>query len=354
MLRPVLAAQAAASGKEAAGGMSGWEPGRSCPFDYRYGAEALNRPPEAEAETLLVVGGLYGNPEALDAVLALYRAEVRRASGPVRLVFNGDCHWFDVDAAAFARINTAVARHEAIQGNVEAELAEASGAGCGCGYPPYVSQASVGCSNRIMARLRRVAEAVPGAAERFGAWPRHRIYAVGGRRVAVIHGDPDNLAGWRLAAESLAPADVALRYALGCTDDPLTTPQQVRHDLLRAGVSIFASTHTCLPVLQGYRWPGGEGAVVNNGSAGMPNFWGDPRGLITRIGVRPSGNAEYALEVAGLHCEALPVAFDRRRWLRRFEGWWPEGSPARAAYHERIRGGPQYQAAQAIRGFAVA
>lgn len=333
--------------------MTGWQPGRSCPLHYRYGAEALNRPPEAEAETLLVVGGLYGNPEALDAVLALYRAEVRDSAGPVRLVFNGDCHWFDVDAGSFARIGATVAAHDAIQGNVEAELAAASGAGCGCGYPAYVSEAAVDRSNRIMARLRRVAETAPGIVETMGAWPRFRVYRVGGQRVAAIHGDPDSLAGWRLAAESLAPADEALRRMLGCPDAPVTTAQDVHRDLDRAGVSVFASTHTCLPVLQGYRRHGREGAVVNNGAAGMPNFHDDPRGLITRISVRPASAALYGLEAAGLHCEALPVAFDQQRWLRRFAAWWPTGSPAHEAYWGRIVDGPDYRPEQAFRGFAT-
>jgi hypothetical protein len=43
--------------------------GRSCPLAYRYQPEALAQPAALEADTLYVVGGLYGNPAALAAVL---------------------------------------------------------------------------------------------------------------------------------------------------------------------------------------------------------------------------------------------------------------------------------------------
>src|SRR5690606_22904340 len=76
------------TGKPQAGaGMS--EAGRVCPLRYRYGAEALAAASELAAETLYVVGGLYGNPFALDAVEALAAME----PGPVRIVFNGDFNW---------------------------------------------------------------------------------------------------------------------------------------------------------------------------------------------------------------------------------------------------------------------
>ena len=43
--------------------------GRSCPIGYRYQPEALAQPARLEADTLYVVGGLYGNLFALWAVL---------------------------------------------------------------------------------------------------------------------------------------------------------------------------------------------------------------------------------------------------------------------------------------------
>ena len=82
------------------------QPGRSCPLRYRHGAAALATAPERVADTLYVIGGLYGNRPALATVEALAAAE----SGPVTLCFNGDFHWFDVDDAAFVEVNQRVLR----------------------------------------------------------------------------------------------------------------------------------------------------------------------------------------------------------------------------------------------------
>ena len=76
--------------------------------------------PEIVAETLYVVGGLYGNVEALDARAATGGA---RARAVVTIVFNGDFHWFDVDAGEFRRIEREVPRAPALRGNVETEIA---------------------------------------------------------------------------------------------------------------------------------------------------------------------------------------------------------------------------------------
>ena len=46
-------------------------PGRACPLSYRYGATALARCREQDADTLYVIGGLYGNRPALAAIEAL-------------------------------------------------------------------------------------------------------------------------------------------------------------------------------------------------------------------------------------------------------------------------------------------
>ena len=57
---------------------------------------------------LYVVGGLYGNVEALDALEAL----AAREDSPVTLVFNGDFHWFDVDARRFRAGRARVLAHQ--------------------------------------------------------------------------------------------------------------------------------------------------------------------------------------------------------------------------------------------------
>ena len=80
-------------------------PGRSCPLAYRYQPEALAQPAQLEASTLYVVGGLYGNPAALQALLERANGE---PSSPATIVFNGDVHWLDVDPDDFQTISETV------------------------------------------------------------------------------------------------------------------------------------------------------------------------------------------------------------------------------------------------------
>lgn len=303
----------------------GADPGRVCPLRYRYGARAIAACPPQPARTLYVIGGLYGNRAALDAILALAAAE----PGPVRLCFNGDFNWFNVDHDGFAAINEAVLAHDATLGNVEAELfADDAGAGCGCAYPDTVEAAVVERSNRIHARLKRTAAGHPRLLARLSALPMVRRYEVGGARIGVVHGDADALAGWRFDGAALDD------------DGNLGWLEQAFMD---AEVDVFASSHTCLPALR--VWPG-EGrarAVVNNGAAGMPNFRGTHHGVITRIGVAAApGEILYGTRLAGVHVDALAVPYDTTRWMREFLANWPPGSDAHASYHARIMDGPAH------------
>lgn len=332
-----------------------------CPPDYGYSPADLSRPPELEAETLYVVGGLYGNPEALAAILAL-RAREERAGRPVTLLFNGDFHWFDVDPRVFREIGAAVLEHPALRGNVEAELARAGGGqDCGCSYPDYVEPGVPERSNAIFARLAVTAAAFPEHRARLAALPLHRILAVAGRRIAVLHGDAESLAGWRLAEEALrgldAVAGAAGGEAAACADGggpaaPQTPLERIADWFRRAQVDAFATTHTCLPFARDFRVAGRTRLIVNNGSAGMPNFRGRCEGLLTRISARPEvpPDSLYGMAASGVRYDALPVRYDAERWLRRFLADWPAGSPAHASYQRRIVDGPAYELEQAVRG----
>lgn len=303
-------------------------PGRSCPVSYRYGAQALAECAAFEVETLWVAGGLYGNRFALARLLELFDAE----SGPKALVFNGDFHWFDCDRADFLAIDESVRQHRATRGNVETELADPdAAAGCGCGYPEWVSDAEVARSNRIIERLRGVARGLPEALRALGTLPMFRVAAVAGERIAIVHGDADSLAGWGFSQERLATAG-------GVT--------AARDDLRRAQSRVIASSHTCLPVLQFF---GDAGAIINNGAAGMPNFRGTRFGVATRISARPRPDALYAARVGRVHVEAQPVHYDHARWLKRFLELWPAGSDAFESYHRRIAQGPAYDLPRAQR-----
>jgi hypothetical protein len=302
-----------------------YAPGRLCPTPYRYSPRVFDRDAEIVADTLYVIGGLYGNLEALEALRSL----AAREYGPVTLVFNGDFHWFDVARNEFARVNREVLEHWALRGNVETEIAgEDSGAGCGCAYPLDVSDAEVSRSNEILERLRATARAFPGMRERLAALPMHLVAQVGEARVGIVHGDAASLAGWGFARDRL--------------DDP-SHRRWVESMFGEARVDVFASTHTCQPALREFALAQGQGVVANNGAAGMPNFSGTRFGLVTRIGRKAFSGPEKIEGVAfgAIHVEALKLAYDHESWVARFLASWPAGSPAHDSYFRRIVEGPR-------------
>ena len=305
--------------------------GRMCPRDYRYAPHALNRAPDLAASVLYVVGGLYGNREALDALDDF----IAREREPATIVFNGDFHWFDATPEWFAAIEARVAPHLALRGNVETEIARPGdiGAGCGCAYPESIDDGVVTRSNRILADLRAAAAALPGAPARLAALPMHLVAAVGDLRVGIVHGDAASLAGWRFAHDALdAPTNLAWL-----------------DDVRRASrVDLFASTHTCLAALRDLELAAGRLTVINNGAAGMANFAGTTFGLVSRIAVTPSPVAPlYGLVRDGVHIDALPLRYDLDAFVGRFGQRWPEGSPAHLSYFRRIVAGPDHAVARA-------
>lgn len=299
-------------------------PGRNCPVSYRYGPEVLRGAPALAADTLWIAGGLYGNRYALQALLEAFDAE----PGSKALVFNGDFHWFDAEPGEFARIDEAVLGFHALRGNVETEIAApGEGVGCGCGYPEWVGDATVEHSNRIIGRLRAAARASGRDLAALAALPMYLVAEVGGERVGIVHGDAESLAGWNFSQEVLATAAGAASAE--------------RH-FARTGVRVFASSHTCLPVLKEFA---GARAVINNGAAGMPNFRGEPYGIATRISVRPHGDALYGTQCAGLFVAAIALRYDTDAWERRFLELWPAGSDAHRSYFLRIISGPAFERA---------
>ncbi len=313
--------------------------GRNCPLRYRYAPQALSGAAEQFTDTVYIIGGLYGNIEALQTVLAMKQAE-RLRGVQVALIFNGDHNWFNVDSPTFTWINDEVLSHRAIQGNVEAELHEASDAGCGCAYPDYVDDATVQRSNAIMTQLQQRAAEFPRLRNELRLLPMHLTIELGGIRIAVVHGDAESLAGWAFAAERLSNND----------RDP-QAQQRIEHYFSSADVDIFASSHTCLPVLQEWNIDERKRLVVNNGSAGMPNFLGRRFGILTRISERlsPPNDSLYGARIGAVRVDAIPVRYDHRAWLRRFTTQWPEGSAAHLSYYGRMIDGPRYSPSQAFR-----
>ena len=312
-------------------------PGRSCPLHYRYAPEVFATPPTLhDLDVLYVVGGLYGNELALERVLELFAAE----PGRTRLVFNGDFHWFDADAEVFERVQRGVLRHTAIRGNVETELANddpGDDAGCGCAYPDWVGDAVVERSNRILRRLRSAV--TPAQRAELAALPMGLRADIGDLRLGIVHGDAQSLAGWGFAQEHLREA---------------AHRERVRDWFTRAQVDAFACTHTCLPVFQQLRAGKSNGPgrwIFNNGAAGMPNFAGDPAGLITRIALTPFQGPQrrFGIQVGDTFIDAIAIDTDPAEAQARFLATWAPASDAHASYFQRIVQGPDYRPDEAIR-----
>jgi hypothetical protein len=305
------------------------EPGRFCPLDYRYPPSALNRAPDLAAEVLYVAGGLYGNLAALRQVEWL----AGREREPVTIVYNGDFHWFDAEPDWFMAIQNGVARHRALRGNVETEIARAGdvGAGCGCAYPANVEEGIVSRSNEILNDLRAAADDATSA--QLAALPMHLVASVGALRVGIVHGDATALAGWGFAHDALDDRAHA------------TWRSDIR---AQSGIDVFASTHTCLAALRDFATPAGRLTVINNGAAGMANFSDTGFGLISRIAARPSPHEPlYGLRHGDLCIDAIPVRYDLAAFLARFEPRWPPGSAAHRSYYQRITRGPSHTIEQA-------
>ena len=299
--------------------------GRSCPLAYRYNPASLcAEPRQANGDVLYVIGGLYGNPYALDEIEQMALAEERQGHR-VTLVFNGDFNWFNASSSLFREINNRVLDHTVSLGNVDYELANPNaGAGCGCAYPDFVDEGVVDRSNDIMERLQGVAREHPDIQKRLSLLPRYHCLLFGGLKVLVIHGDPESLAGWGLAHESfVAGNESKLAEWFGAS-----------------GADVIVSTHTCQPVLWSGLVEGRSCVIANNGSAGMGNLLQDPRGLITRIGLTsPVAEPVAGLERQGLSVSLLPVAYDLDAWLPQFDRLWPAGSAASVSYRRRLVAG---------------
>jgi hypothetical protein len=303
-----------------------------CPVDYRYDPSVFDRSPELTADVVYVVGGLYGNVAALDAVERLAQAE----RSPATIMLNGDFHWFDAEPEWFAEVNHRVSRHPATRGNVETEIGrtEEIGAGCGCAYPESVDDGVVRRSNRILGELRTAA-ADAADRVRLATLPMHLVAAVGALRIGIVHGDATALAGWR--------------FDLRALDDP-GNRLWLADVRARSRIDVFASTHTCVAALGDFDLSDGRLTVINNGAAGMPNFSGTCFGVISRIATLPSPRRPlYGTTRDGAFVDAIPVPYDASAFLDRFLKRWPAGSPAHVSYFRRMIEGPDHTIALARR-----
>jgi hypothetical protein len=126
-------------------------------------------------------------------------------------------------------------------------------------------------------------------------------------------------------------------------------------DFERVGNSdIIAVTHTCLPFIQDFqnRSTLRHHLLINNGSAGMPNFSNQLFGVISRISnVGSHPNALYGTRVEGTSTivEALRVPYSHSQFCEYFKQNWDSQSPAYVGYWNRINHGPVFSIPQAQR-----
>lgn len=307
--------------------------GRACPLDYRIDPQAFASEADARCSVLYVVGGLYGNPFAFDALDDLVASE----SDDVLVVLNGDMHWFDKTAENFADIERRARRYVPLVGNVEAELRRQVdvGVGCGCAYPDCTPDDSVSRSNRIHKTLSLAVDARPELKEGLQGRPATMVVEVAGRRVGITHGDEKLVGGWDCSRESL---------------QDVMRQDEVDLFMERSSLDVFTTTHTCAPAALSLA----RGVVVNNGAAGLPNFAGQRFGLVVRIACEPRQDALFESRVEDLHVQAIPLRYDHDAFLAWFDGLWDETSPASVSYRDRIVNGPDDKLADSLLGGFVA
>lgn len=342
--------------------------GRACPVDYRIAPDAFAGEPEVVADVLYVVGGLYGNPFAAQAIDALVASEQIAAAGAdeddvskstnanhganpgantgpipsvnpcasqsstsspsapinVNVVLNGDIHWFDKTAENFADIERRIGKYIPLVGNVEAELRRQDdiGVGCGCAYPDCTSDDSVARSNRIHKMLSFALESDPGLKRLLENRPSTLLASVAGKRIAITHGDEKLLGGWDNSREAL---------------QDILRQDEVDTFMADNDLDVFTTTHTCAPAAIKLA----RGVVVNNGAAGLPNFAGEDFGLCIRIATCPREDSLFECELDGLFIQAIPVRYDHTAYLKWFDGLWPETSAAAISYRSRIVDGAE-------------
>lgn len=342
-------------------------PGRTCPIDYNLNGEIFDQfDKDIMADTIYVVGGLYGNKEALDEILKMAKEESN-----LRIVFNGDAHWFDVNLEDFSYIENAIKNYDAIIGNVEAELiSDRSEAGCGCSYPDSVDDGVVDRSNKIHSIMKKNIQNSKDIIDVLKRRKRTLTARVGDKRIAILHGDEKSLAGWGNSKENLQKK--ARLDEIGKWAD-------------ENSIDIVACTHTCAPVAVAFgknckiidennreKRPDkisdnnsdkisdvvedakrDKTVLINNGASGMPNFINTNYGLLTRISETKSSRAIYRYILGKVFIEAIPIEYDHDKFLKWFDEVWDKSSPASISYRDRIVHGGCDNLENCIRGFEL-
>lgn len=303
--------------------------GRVGADDYAINPGEWDKDPFATCDTLYCIGGLYGNIEAMKTCIEMLKDE----SGDVCVTLNGDYHWFDGELESFLEIERLVEPYIPMNGNVELELSrpEAGGVGCGCSYPTSMSDNFVNRSNAIYAKLRATIAQKNGLAESLRGRPAWGVVRVGDALVGITHGDEKSVSGWDCSVDALRRSERL---------------EELEEFFANHAVDVLSTTHTCAAAAMTV----GNGAVINNGSAGLPEYKDMIFGLVNRISTTKHPDALYRAEVKGAYIEAVPVRYDNDTFISWFDSIWEEGSPAAKSYRPRAIAGPDTVISDAVSG----
>ena len=231
---------------------------------------------ESMPRVLAVMGGAYGNLEALQACLkdaANQQTELR--------AFVGDaigCCGFSNEVVAAIRASFPVL----VAGNHEQQAA-AHSKSCGCGYSSAEDEA-ISCEAFALA-TNGLSDA---SRSWLATWPNVRIVELAGGRVLLCHGSPGQ------TSEFLYEMEL----------DDLRLEAWLDHYDVRG----FVCTHSGLPWIRRLR--GGRFAV-NCGVVGKPDHDGDPAVHYALIDLPKEGDSRL---------EIRRVEYDYETWARKMEG----------------------------------
>jgi uncharacterized radical SAM superfamily Fe-S cluster-containing enzyme len=193
---------------------------------------------------VLIFGGTYSN---IQATTALFEAAHRHGIAPGQMICTGDIVAYGADPQACVDL---IQAHgiATVMGNCEEQLA-ADAADCGCGFTPGSA-----CDRLASAWFSYARRRLDDDAKRWMAsLPRRIDLAIGGRRLAVVHGAPSQIN----------------RFIFGSDPEPM-----LANEISLTGCDGVIAGHCGL----GFTRTAGDGIWHNTGAIGLPANDGTPRG----------------------------------------------------------------------------
>ena len=304
-------------------------PGRSCPTAYRYAPRALRPRAGRRGRDALVVGGLYGNVEALDEVARHGGARARRRRRSSSTATSTGSTRPPDDFRRVAGRGAAPCRPARQRGDGDRRRGLAAPAAA-APIPLDVSDAGRrraptrswrGCARR---RAR-----FPAARRALAALPMHARGARG--RGARGHRARRRVLAGRLGVRAGRPRR------------PRPSPLARQRVRGMRGVDVFASSHTCLPALRAFDFGHGRGGGRQQRRGGHAEL---RRRALRRdhahLGAPAPGTPCTARGWPAFSSTRSPCATTRPPGRARFIASWPAGSAAHDSYFRRIAHGPGF------------